>query len=100
MFCDLDEDDGMIEVTSDDEVIYFLQVKKKTVVEARLTKEEKQQFDRAKDECLAPWIENVHGKQPTNQKWLKVKIVPCASSHLETRRWQMGGESERDPPRL
>ena len=58
LFCDLGEDDGMIEVTSDDEVIYFLQVKKKTVVEARLTKEEKQKFDRAKDECLAPWIEN------------------------------------------
>ena len=48
----------MIELTSDVETIYFFQVKKKTVVEARLTKEERQQFDRAKDACLYPWIEN------------------------------------------
>ena len=48
----------MDEIFQTEDTVYFVQKNKNAIVEARLSPDEKRQFDQAKDDCLKPWLQN------------------------------------------
>jgi hypothetical protein len=71
----LEIDDAETEKEEEKDVVYVLKAAD-TIVEARLSKEEKKLFDKAKDEALAPWIQNEAWRRIKRDKTKKEETVP------------------------
>ena len=57
------------------DIVYVLKAAD-TIIEARLSKEENKLFDKAKDEALAPWIQNDAWRRIKRDKTKKEETVP------------------------